>query len=462
MRSVLFLIIIILLALVGSFFVSQQASYLLILSIVVPVVFFAAFINPGIGLYILIFSMLLSPEFEAGQTYGSSLGRGVTLRIEDFLLIIIGISWFFRKALDKESGLFLQTPLNKPIFYYILTCLLATGFGILDTRINPKTGMFFVLKYIEYFIVFFMVISHVQDEKQVKRFVFCLFLTCLIVSILGISQIPGGGRVSAPFEGEVGEPNTFGGYLVFVLAIALGLIYQLKDIRLKISLGVLIAVIIPPMLFTGSRASYLAFIPMIFVLAMMMKNRAIIIGVMLSLIIISPLFLPTVVKDRVMHTFNQPEEPGQFQVGDLHIDTSTSARLRSWAKAITDWPNHPILGYGVTGYSFVDAQFPRVLAETGIVGLLVFISLLVSIFKMAVANYRQVTTPFAKGICMGYIAGFIGLIFHALGANTFIIVRVMEPFWFFTGIVFVLPMVEMQKEDAVEKKAVLARASAYR
>ena len=436
--------------LVMAFFVSQQPSYQLILCVVVPVVFIASFVNPGLGLYILVFSMLLSPEFEAGQTYGSSLGRGVTLRIEDFLLIVIGISWFFRKALDKEGGLFLKTPLNKPIFYYILACLVATGFGILGGRINPKTGMFFVLKYIEYFIVFYMVISYVQDEKQAKRFVFCLFLTCLIVSILGISQIPGGGRVSAPFEGEVGEPNTFGGYLVFILAIAAGLIYWIKDIRLKISLIVLIAVIIPPMLFTGSRASYLAFVPMIFVLAMMMKNRAVIIGVMISLIIISPLFLPAAVKDRVMYTFNQPEEPGQFQIGDLRIDTSTSARLRNWGNAIINWPNHPILGYGVTGYGFVDAQFPRVLAETGMVGFVIFIALLVSIFKMAVTNYRQVTTPFAKGICMGYIAGFIGLIFHALGANTFIIVRIMEPFWFFTGIVFVLPMVEMRKEEAGE------------
>ena len=217
MRSLLFLIIILLLALVGAFFVSQQPSYQLILCVVVPVVFIASFVNPGLGLYILIFSMLLSPEFEAGQTYGSSLGRGVTLRIEDFLLIVIGISWFARNALDKELGLFLRTPLNKPILYYIVACLLATGFGILNGRVNPGTGMFFLLKYIEYFIIFYMVINHVQDEKQVKRFVFCLFLTCLIVSILGISQIPGGGRVSAPFEGEVGEPNTFGGYLVFIL-----------------------------------------------------------------------------------------------------------------------------------------------------------------------------------------------------------------------------------------------------
>jgi hypothetical protein len=40
---------------------------------------------------------------------------------------------------------------------------------------------------------------------------------------------------------------------------------------------------------------------------------------------------------------------------------------------------------------------------------------------------------------MGYMAGFIGLLFHGLGANTFIIVRIMEPFWFLTAMVVMFP-----------------------
>ena len=31
---------------------------------------------------------------------------------------------------------------------------------------------------------------------------------------------------------------------------------------------------------------------------------------------------------------------------------------------------------------------------------------------------------------------------HAIGSNTFIIVRIMEPFWFFAGIVLMLPQLE--------------------
>jgi hypothetical protein len=52
---------------------------------------------------------------------------------------------------------------------------------------------------------------------------------------------------------------------------------------------------------------------------------------------------------------------------------------------------------------------------------------------------------------MGFIAGFIGLVVHSLGTNTFILVRIMEPFWFFAGIIAVLPMIQAEAPASVEK-----------
>jgi len=52
---------------------------------------------------------------------------------------------------------------------------------------------------------------------------------------------------------------------------------------------------------------------------------------------------------------------------------------------------------------------------------------------------------------MGFIAGFVGLVVHSLGTNTFILVRIMEPFWFFVGIIAVLPMIRMEQPAPAEK-----------
>jgi O-antigen ligase len=122
----------------------------------------------------------------------------------------------------------------------------------------------------------------------------------------------------------------------------------------------------------------------------------------------------------------------------------------SWRDAIKNWLEYPIVGHGVTGYTFVDAQYFRVLTETGILGFLAFMYLLFSIFRLAVINLRTVTTPHFKGLCIGFLAGYIGLLVHALAANTFIIVRIMEPFWFFVGIIAVLPALERQGVTEVQ------------
>jgi O-antigen ligase len=422
----------------------------MLLGVLALVIFTVSFINIEWGLYILIFSMLLSPEIMTGGTGGASLGRGVTLRLEDFLLAVIGLSWLARNAVKKDLGLFLKTPLNKAILFYVLACVLSTGFGIMTGRVEMRTGCLFVLKYIEYFIVFFMMVNHVRNTDQIKRFVFCLFLTCLIASIIGILQIPGGERVSVPFEGEIGEPNTFGGYLMFIGMVAAGLLAKTENSKTKQILAVLLLCIIPSFLFTQSRSSYLAIVPALMVLGYMTDRRIIILGVLVISFMVSPLFLPTAVKNRIMYTFTQPEEKGQIQIGDIRLDTSTSARLVSWKESIQAWTKQPFLGYGVTGYHFVDAQFPRVLVETGILGLVAFLYLLFSILKVTLINLKQLKTPYFQGLAIGFFAGFVGLVVHALGANTFIIVRIMEPFWFFAGIMVVMPAMERQQAEEAE------------
>jgi O-antigen ligase len=417
--------------------------------IVLLLVFVCTFVWPEAGLYVVIFSMLLSPEIIATDIGGKgTLGRGLTLRLEDFLLLFIGLSWFARTAVDKTVGLFRKTPLNQAIAAYILACFLATLWGKFSGHVQGKAGFFFVLKYFEYMIVFFMVVNFVKTPDQAKRLLFCLFLTCFIVSIYGLIQIPGGGRVSAPFEGEVGEPNTFGGYLVFMGALAVALIDHMKDMRLRLGLAVLLVVLLLSLLYTQSRASYLAVIPTYFMLSLLSKRRFYLIAGLIAALALSPLIIPRVAKERMAETFTQPETTGQIVVGKLRLDTSASARIVGYKEALSAWRKNPILGYGVTGHHFMDAQYPRILVETGIVGMLAFAWLIYALFNAGLSTWRYAQNDLLRGLSVGLIAGLVGLLVHAIGANTFIIVRIMEPFWCLTGIVVALSAMDEENRHA--------------
>jgi O-antigen ligase len=448
MRSAVLAIVLIAIALVTGVLVAHSTPVRMLLYLGLLIIFMATFIKAEWGLYILIFSMLLSPEVVLGDTTRMSLSRGVTLRLEDLLLVVIGLSWLARNAVLKDIGLFLKTPLNKPIFFYVVACVLATGFGFMAGRVELRTGALHVLKYFEYFIVFFMMVNHVRNRAQVKRFVLFLFLTAFIVAVIGMFQIPDGERLSAPFEGKVGEPNTLGGYLLFIGMTAAGMAIKIKETRTRYLLLFFILCLVPPFFFTQSRSSYLALIPAGMTLALMTEKRVIIIGLVSLGLLLSPLFLPEVVKQRILYTFNQPREPDQIIIGDVRLDTSTSARLQSWKDCLRDFQKHPILGYGVTGYAFVDAQFPRVLVEAGLFGLSAFLYLLYSVFRLALRHLRDTEDPYYRGLITGFIAGFVGLVVHAIGVNTFILVRIMEPFWFFVGIITVLPMLKQEEPAA--------------
>ncbi|MFH2119798.1 MAG: O-antigen ligase family protein [Pseudomonadota bacterium] len=461
-RVILPFLAVILITLVGGIYLPQISIGIAFAAVGAIILALICFMSPALGLYILICAMLLGPQFGTGGAAGEGVrGRGLTLRLDDFLLLIIGFSWFLSTAVNKERGLFLKTPLNRYIAYYFLACLVATLIGYMMGRVKGTAGFFFVLKYFEYYIVYFMAVNYLKEKKQMERLVWTMLIVCFIVCAIAIYQIPSGVRVSAPFEGEVGEPNTLGGYLVLILSLVLGLLFSnYGGKKQKIFFGVLIFFILPTLAATQSRSSWLAMGPMLLALICFSKRKMAVIIPLIFLVIVTAFLLPSTVKERALFTVSQKAEEGQLKIGGVRIDTSTSARLLSWKNVLTkDFIQQPLIGYGVTGYSFIDAQYPRVLAETGLLGLFFFIALLVAIYRNALQTRRRYADdPFYLGISTGFLAGFFAMLTHAIGVNTFIIVRIMEPFWFLTAIVIMIPQIESSlRPDASETDQRLLR-----
>jgi O-antigen ligase len=177
-------------------------------------------------------------------------------------------------------------------------------------------------------------------------------------------------------------------------------------------------------------------------------------------ILSAPLWAPHAVKERVSYTFTQVQEEGQIRLGALRIDTSTSERLRSWRQSIEAWQKFPLWGTGITGGPFMDAMYPRVLTETGLLGLVAFFILCGSLFRMGIMSYRHATDQFSRGIALGFLLGLTGLLVHAVGANTFLIVRIMEPFWLFAALVVRGLLISQAVEPSVSESGAPSIAAA--
>jgi O-antigen ligase len=412
---------------------------ILILGIITTAI---CFFNTEMALYLIIFAMLFSPEFAFGGDLAE--GRSLVFRVEDIIILVTFFSWVLKTALYEDVGLIVKTPLNRPIKIYILISFVATFVGALLGKVNLTSGLLYVSKYMEYFLVFFMFANNITDREQVRRFVLAAFIVALFTALYAFIQIPLGDRVTAPFEGQSGEPNTLGGYLILIISVLAGFWTVYRDQRLKIILSCFIGLLFIPFLFTLSRSSYVAAVPMFVTLFIFSDKKLLLSFLLLVFIVATPFLLPEKVKGRVTETF--VPDPGFSQtevIGNVGLDSSTSERIYSFKYAIKKWRQHPLLGWGVTGVGLIDSTYFRLLAETGLMGLASFFYLIGVIGLYLYATYRESRDLFLKGLSLGMITATAALLGHSIGAASFIIVRIMEPYWFFMACVFSLRQLEL-------------------
>ena len=167
------------------------------------------------------------------------------------------------------------------------------------------------------------------------------------------------------------------------------------------------------------------------------------------LAVLSPALLSDAVQQRARSTF-MPGREYTVLGKRMAFAESGAIRIEGWKGSLRKWYRRPFLGYGVPGFGVVgDSQYVRVLREVGMIGFVIFTWLMVTIFRVGRDTFKACCdNEFAQGLSLGFVAGFAGLLTQALTAETFIIIRIMEPFWFLAAIVVMLPEICATKEAA--------------
>lgn len=401
------------------------------------VVFGITFLRVELGFYFLIVCMLLSPEIEAGQV-GTS--RSLSLRYDDILIIVVFLGVLVKVAFEGGRSAWQPSPVNAGIVLYFSVCLLSTMFalrqGLPMFEANKAATFFVMLKMTEFYMIFFLVGMATYSRPQMRRQLILFFIVAVIVAGYGvIGRLRGIERVSAPFETGGTEPNTLGGYLVLVICLSIAMYTQAPSGKMRaIAIGIT-AMACVPLLYTLSRASYLAFVVGVLAIGLATRRLGMVIA-LTGVLILSPYVMPQDVRDRVSNTF----QPGgqQVRVGGIEtgieVDKSTHERIYVWEKVWFNLRWKPWLGLGVGWGSILDSQYARVLIETGIIGFCMFLFLQWRVIKMGWQAYQWSGDWVGRMLGLAVFAGTFALIAHSIGTISFLIVRMMEPYWFLVGL----------------------------
>ncbi|MDD5675916.1 MAG: hypothetical protein PHC61_17225 [Chitinivibrionales bacterium] len=397
--------------------------------------FLLCFFSVRLSLFVLIFSMLLSPQMVLGTT-AAQQEHDLVIRADDIILMIMTIAWLFRVAIIKDIGVVRKNPLNRPIVVFCTCITLSTIYGAFCGNLKLAAGMFFVLKMIEYFVLFYVIVNYLNGKKELNQFLSAMLIVTGILCLWGLYQAASGSSIAAP--GNPGERNTFGGYFVLMGAVAAGIFLNTESAKEKALLGVLLAFVFIVILFSISRSSWMSSFVVMFVLYLKSRKHGFFFAILILILLTLPFFLPEVVRLRLFETFFSHGQAGsQIVIGGMRVDPSASARIFTYQFVLQRILVHPFLGFGMTGFIFLDGQYFRNLIELGIIGSTAFFWLMFKAHRTINEAIVLSTKGRLHGLMIGFYAGFWGMLTHALSANSFIIIRMAEPFWCLMGMVIV-------------------------
>lgn len=401
------------------------------------VVFGVTLVRVEFGLYVLITAMLLSPEITAGAV-GTHAERSVNLRYDDVLIPVIFLGVLTRLAFEGSTRFWRENPVNVGILAYYSVCVISSIRAIYFSypAWDKPVAAFELLKMLEFYMVFFIFWMSVRTRDEVRRQLTVFFAVSVVVCLYGVASISTLPRVSAPFEAGGTEPNTFGGYLMLIICAAVGLWATAPSRRLRWMFAGIALLAFVPFVMTLSRASYGSLFVALTTLGLF-GRKALVLAAVAVVLVASPFIMPDDVKSRVSSTFERGSGvPIDIRGMDepVHVDKSTYERIYIWQKVRFNLSVWPLLGGGVSWETVLDSQYARVLIETGLIGMAAFIFLVTQLFRTSRHTYRWSRDWMFRGLALGTMASVVGLVIHGFGTISFLIVRIMEPFWFMMAI----------------------------
>jgi O-antigen ligase len=327
------------------------------------------------------------------------------------------------------------------LVFAFLLAFFADASRVMDDLTTLKTYVFYLLFY---FLFYFAA----RDTRSI-RFLFgvILFVTFL-VSLhavrqgidYGIGNYAETHRASGPFAPDYRGANLAAGFFVIFVPLfaAVLLLYRSKISPRLVALfcaalGVLAVFV------TYSRQAYLILAALFLVHAM---RRHIGIGILIAIAVFSyELWAPAGVIERIQMT-EQTDNSGE-QV----LDHSTESRFIIWegaAKLIAEKPwgiglnrFKSEIGRHVPDFKNFDAHngFLLLTTETGIVGVLVFLALLMGLFGLARKVIKLDNSEDTQLLGNAYLVALLGVVLCNLFGSRLFNGEVMGNFWVLSGLV---------------------------
>lgn len=392
----------------------------------------------------------------------AALGR---VTITDLLLGALLLLWLAETALGRQRHVRFFGWVTVPAVFFILICVLS----VLIAQ-EPRLAIYELSELGKGFLVFLYMANRVQDERDLQWVLAGLCASLLLEGSLGlyqaILQAPAGltfigeraylGRqmlgtqVAVRPTGTLWHANHFSMFLGLTLPVAAAilLVPASRKRRWLTSVAVLLGVVAA--VYTLSRGAWVGLTVSALVLAALGIWKKVLSGARVAAIF-SVLVMVAIGTNALL---------GGILVRRLTTDDLRSAqsRIPLMRGALTVVADHPVLGSGFANYALtiktyditgeftqsgilpvVHNVFLLIAAETGLLGLGVFLWLLVALAKRGLNTVRTRPMSLAVAVTAGLLASELYLVIHnSVDFGLLGDPQLLYVFWFQTGLMVAL------------------------
>jgi len=428
---------------------SPDNPYLPFLIIAGMLLAIISFYAPRIGLIVMLFFILIATDVPIGK--GAGMERAVTIRLEDIILLIVSAGWLLNRAKTKTLSSLKNSPLMRPILIMATVITLATLTGYFQETVKPLNGIFFAMKRLEYFWIFFMTFNLMEKDSEAEIGLNILLVVSVVIAVVGVIQFfffpiseltAGGASATAGF----GRANTMGDFLLIMVGLTLGLFLYTKEPLKNFFYMTLLVIFSISLIMTKSRGSYISVIPMLLIIFGISRNKKILFFILLCMIV--PIFYIFVVKvgtgdfSALLNKHHEDISNQFTQIADVategeSIDPSLHSRVLAWKESVNEISDYPFLGQGCGSKSlgYADNQYVMELLETGFIGFFTFLYMNLCIFYFMLRFYYATANPHFKALSLGFIGGHAGMMVHGITMVNFYTIFNMEIFWFVLALI---------------------------
>ena len=379
------------------------------------------------------------------------------------VLLIIAASLYL---LTEGKYKLVKSGLNYPVIAFII----ASSISLLSS-IDIYISIYSLFSITLFAGLYFLVPNIVRERRQIRKIMFSLIFVSGLISIYGIGQyfgidllnlkVMGSGYISGSFENR----NVLASFLVFIMPVSVGFLFEKSSKKLKIMVGLVAIITLIALIYTRTRGAWVGFIGAMafFAGAKLMAGRGMkkILKSLFSkksLITISLMVICLGLLIRYDY-----RKPGSFTKKFLSIadlkDPATRHRFVMWHTGIDIIKEHPLLGTGIGTFKkiypkyqskylrtekygmfeglsrFIHNDYLEITANTGILGLGAFLWLIVTLYWTGLKRLKQIDqSKYSPNLLIIILSSLTAVLIHSFFHYSFYLPTTGMLFWLWLGL----------------------------